>query len=103
MPCDLILALDVPTREAAAPILRQLRGQFRWVKLGLQMFTAYGPNYVREVADQGFDVFLDLKLHDIPNTVAKAVGSAAQLGASFVTVHLSGGRAMLEAAMAESH
>ena len=60
MPCDLILALDVPTREDAAPILRQLRGHLRWVKLGLQMFTAYGPNYVREVADMGFDIFLDL-------------------------------------------
>jgi len=59
MPCDLILALDVPTREDAAPILRQLRGHLRWVKLGLQMFTAYGPNYVREVAGMGFDVFLD--------------------------------------------
>ena len=58
MPCDLILALDVPTREDAAPILRQLRGQLRWVKIGLQMFTAYGPNYVREVAGMGFNIFL---------------------------------------------
>ena len=70
MPCDLILALDVPTRETAAPLLRQLRGSVRWVKIGLQMFTAYGPDYVRAVADEGFNIFLDLKLHDIPHTVA---------------------------------
>jgi len=72
MSTDLILALDVPTREEAAPLLRQLRGSLKWVKIGLQIFTAYGPDYVRAVADEGFNVFLDLKLHDIPNTVAKA-------------------------------
>jgi orotidine-5'-phosphate decarboxylase len=100
MPCDLILALDVPTREAAAPILRQLRGQLRWVKLGLQMFTAYGPNYVREVAGMGFDVFLDLKLHDIPNTVAKAVESLGPLPIKMLTLHTSGGGEMMRAAVA---
>jgi orotidine-5'-phosphate decarboxylase len=100
MPCDLILALDVPTREAAAPVLRQLRGQLRWVKLGLQMFTAYGPNYVREVADMGFDVFLDLKLHDIPNTVAKAVESLGPLPIRMLTLHTSGGGEMMRAAAA---
>ena len=100
MPCDLILALDVPTREAAAPILRQLRGSLRWVKIGLQMFTAYGPNYVREVAGMGFNVFLDLKLHDIPNTVAKSVESLAPLPIGMLTLHASGGREMLAAARA---
>jgi len=100
MPCDLILALDVPTREAAAPILRQLRGQLRWVKLGLQLFTAYGPNYVREVAGMGFDVFLDLKLHDIPNTVAKAVESLGPLPIKMLTLHTSGGGEMMRAAVA---
>ena len=100
MPCDLILALDVPTREEAAPILRQLRGQLRWVKLGLQMFTAYGPNYVREVAGMGFDVFLDLKLHDIPNTVAKAVESLGPLPIKMLTLHTSGGGEMMRAAVA---
>jgi orotidine-5'-phosphate decarboxylase len=100
MSCDLILALDVPTREAAAPILRQLRGQLRWVKLGLQMFTAYGPGYVREVADQGFDVFLDLKLHDIPNTVAKAVESLGPLPIKMLTLHTAGGGEMMRAAVA---
>ena len=99
MPCDLILALDVPTREAAAPVLRQLRGQLRWVKLGLQMFTAYGPDYVREVAGLGFDVFLDLKLHDIPNTVAKAVESLGPLPIKMLTLHTSGGGEMMRAAV----
>jgi orotidine-5'-phosphate decarboxylase len=100
MPCDLILALDVPTREDAAPILRQLRGQLRWVKIGLQMFTAYGPNYVREVAGMGFDVFLDLKLHDIPNTVAKAVESLSPLPIRMLTLHTAGGGEMMRAAVA---
>ncbi len=100
MPCDLILALDVPTREDAAPILRQLRGQLRWVKIGLQMFTAYGPNYVREVAGMGFNIFLDLKLHDIPNTVAKAVESLGPLPIQMLTIHTSGGGEMMRAAVA---
>ena len=100
MPCDLILALDVPTREEAAPILRQLRGQLRWVKIGLQMFTAYGPNYVREVAGMGFHIFLDLKLHDIPHTVAKAVESLAPLPISMLTLHTAGGGEMMRVARA---
>ncbi len=100
MSCELILALDVPTREDAAPLLRQLRGSLRWVKIGLQMFTAYGPDYVRAVADQGFDIFLDLKLHDIPNTVAKAVESLAPLPIGMLTLHTSGGREMMQAARA---
>ena len=95
MPCDLILALDVPTREEATPILRQLRGELRWVKIGLQMFTAYGPDYVKAVADEGFNIFLDLKLHDIPNTVAKAVESLAPLPIGMLTIHTSGGREMM--------
>jgi orotidine-5'-phosphate decarboxylase len=100
MSCDLILALDVPTREEAAPILRQLRGHLRWVKLGLQMFTAYGPNYVREVAGMGFDIFLDLKLHDIPNTVGKAVESLGPLPIKMLTLHTSGGGEMMRFAAA---
>jgi orotidine-5'-phosphate decarboxylase len=100
MSCDLILALDVPTREEAAPILRRLRGQLRWVKIGLQLFTAYGPGYVREVAGQGFDIFLDLKLHDIPHTVAKAVESLAPLPIRMLTLHTAGGGEMMRAARA---
>jgi len=95
MPTDLILALDVPTREEAVPMLRQLRGSLKWVKIGLQMFTAYGPDYVRAVADEGYNIFLDLKLHDIPNTVAKAVESLAPLPIGMLTLHTSGGREMM--------
>ncbi len=98
MSTDLILALDVPTREEAAPLLRQLNGSLKWVKIGLQMFTAYGPDYVRAVADEGFNIFLDLKLHDIPNTVAKAVESLAPLPIGMLTLHTSGGREMMAAA-----
>lgn len=100
MPCELILALDVPTREEAAPILRQLRGHLKWVKIGLQMFTAYGPNYVREVASMGFNIFLDLKLHDIPNTVGKAVESLGPLPIQMLTLHTAGGGEMMRAAVA---
>ncbi len=100
MACDLILALDVPTREAAAPILRQLRGQLQWVKIGLQLFTAYGPDYVREVAGMGFNIFLDLKLHDIPHTVARAVESLAPLPIQMLTLHTAGGGEMMRAARA---
>ncbi|MDP2137051.1 MAG: orotidine-5'-phosphate decarboxylase [Candidatus Didemnitutus sp.] len=100
MPCELILALDVPTREDAAPLLRQLRGHVRWVKIGLQLFTAYGPNYVREVASMGFEIFLDLKLHDIPHTVAKAVASLSPLPIRMLTLHTAGGSEMLRAAVA---
>ena len=96
MNCDLILALDCETAEEADPILRQLSGRLRWVKIGLQMFTAYGPDYVRRIADQGFNVFLDLKLHDIPNTVAKAVQSLAPLPIGMLTLHTCGGREMME-------
>ena len=96
MNCDLILALDCETAEEAAPLLRQLSGRLRWVKIGLQMFTAYGPDYVRRVADQGFNIFLDLKLNDIPNTVAKAVQSLAPLPIGMLTLHTSGGREMME-------
>jgi orotidine-5'-phosphate decarboxylase len=100
MPCELILALDVPTREDAAPLLRQVQGNLRWVKIGLQMFTAYGPSYVREVAGMGFNVFLDLKLHDIPNTVAKAVESLGSLPIGMLTLHTAGGGEMMRAAVA---
>jgi orotidine-5'-phosphate decarboxylase len=100
MSCDLILALDAPSPAEVAPVLRQLRGSIRWVKIGLEMFTACGPDCVRQTADLGFDIFLDLKLHDIPNTVAKAVASASRLPIRMLTLHASGGRAMLEAAAA---
>lgn len=96
MPCDLILVLDAQSPRSVAPVLRQLQGTVRWVKVGLEMFTSSGPDCVREIADLGFDVFLDLKLHDIPNTVAKAVESIAPLPVKMLTLHTSGGREMMQ-------
>ena len=100
MPCDLILVLDEPSPEAVQPLLKQLAGEVRWVKIGLQMFTACGPDCVRRIADLGYQVFLDLKLHDIPNTVARAVESAARLPIHMLTLHISGGGPMMRAAIA---
>ena len=96
MACDLILALDAQSPRDVAPALRQLSGTVRWAKVGLEMFTACGPDCVREVAGLGFDVFLDLKLHDIPNTVAKAVESVAKLPIKMLTLHTGGGREMMQ-------
>ncbi len=95
MPTELILPLDVPTREAARPLLKQLQGTVPWMKVGLQMFTAFGSDWVQEVADAGYKVFLDLKLHDIPNTVAKTIDSLAPLPISMLTLHTSGGKVMM--------
>ena len=96
MSCDLILVLDAQSPRDVAPTLRQLQGTVRWVKIGLEMFTACGPDSVREIAGLGFNVFLDLKLHDIPNTVAKAVESAAKLPIGMLTLHTSGGLEMMQ-------
>ncbi len=94
----LIVALDFPSADFALPLVERLEGQCRWFKVGLALFLAEGPSIVRTLRDRGFDVFLDLKLHDIPNTVAEAVRSVAGLGASLLTVHAAGGPAMLLAA-----
>ena len=96
MACDLILVLDAQSPRDVAPVLRQLQGTVRWVKVGLEMFTACGPESVREIAGLGFKVFLDLKLHDIPNTVAKAVESCGRLPIRMLTLHTSGGREMMQ-------
>jgi orotidine-5'-phosphate decarboxylase len=96
MPCDLILVLDAQSPRDVAPALKQLQGTVHWVKLGLEMFTACGPDSVREIAGLGFNVFLDLKLHDIPNTVAKAVESCAKLPIGMLTLHTCGGREMMQ-------
>lgn len=95
-PCQLILALDLESKEEALAMLDQLEHSLDWVKIGLQLFTAYGPDFVREVADRGYRIFLDLKLHDIPNTVAKAVQSIARLPVELLTLHASGGSEMLQ-------
>jgi orotidine-5'-phosphate decarboxylase len=95
MACDLILVLDAPSPREVAPALTRLSGTVRWAKVGLEMFTACGPDCVREVADLGYNVFLDLKLHDIPNTVAKAVESVSKLPIKMLTLHTGGGREMM--------
>jgi orotidine-5'-phosphate decarboxylase len=94
------VALDFPSRDEALAMARRLSGRVGWLKVGLEAFTGEGPALVREVAAAGGGarVFLDLKLHDIPATVAGAVAAAARSGAAMVNVHASGGRAMLEAA-----
>jgi orotidine-5'-phosphate decarboxylase len=96
----IIVALDVPTRKEALALVDQLRDRISSFKIGLQLYTAEGPEIVRAVRKTGAHVFLDLKLHDIPNTVARAVESASALGAQMLTVHLSGGGEMIRAAIA---
>jgi orotidine-5'-phosphate decarboxylase len=95
----LIVALDVPQRDAARALVDRLAGHVGLFKVGSQVFTAAGPEIVREIVGRGERVFLDLKFHDIPNTVAGAVASATRLGVSLVDVHGLGGRAMMEAAV----
>lgn len=94
----LIVALDVPTAKAAIDLVNQLETHCCWFKVGLELFVAAGPSVIEPIVARGHSVFLDLKLHDIPNTVAGAVRSAAQLGASLLTLHGAGGPAMLSAA-----
>jgi orotidine-5'-phosphate decarboxylase len=95
----LIVALDVPTAEQARALVARLGPAARFYKVGNQLFTAAGPTFVSELVKARLPVFLDLKFHDIPNTVASAVRAAAGLGVAFVDVHASGGKAMLEAAV----
>jgi orotidine-5'-phosphate decarboxylase len=95
----LIVALDFPNQTKALALVSVLSGAVSTYKIGLELYTAAGPEIVRAVAATGARIFLDLKLHDIPNTVAKAVAAAGELGVQMLTVHLSGGRAMLEAAV----
>ncbi|HEX9186591.1 MAG TPA: orotidine-5'-phosphate decarboxylase, partial [Vicinamibacteria bacterium] len=95
----LIVALDVPKADAARALVDRLSGAVGMFKVGSQLFTAAGPDLVHEIVGRGEKVFLDLKFHDIPNTVAGAVGSASRLGVSLLDVHGLGGRAMIEAAV----
>lgn len=93
-----IVAMDFDERRQARKLLAQLDPQTARIKVGKQMFTAFGPAWVDEIQTAGFDVFLDLKFHDIPNTVKKACRAAADLGVWMLNVHAQGGRRMLEAA-----
>jgi orotidine-5'-phosphate decarboxylase len=96
----IIVALDVASKKEALPLVEQLRERISFFKIGLQLYTAEGPEIVRAVTASGAKIFLDLKLHDIPNTVARAVDSASDLGVQMLTIHLSGGSEMIRAAVA---
>src|SRR5215468_1783056 len=96
----IIVALDVATKKKALELVEQLRSEISFFKIGLQLYTAEGPEIVRAVLASGAKVWLDLKLYDIPNTVARAVESASTLGAQMLTIHLSGGSEMIGAATA---
>jgi orotidine-5'-phosphate decarboxylase len=97
----IVVALDFPDAKQAHHLLAQLDPNQCRVKIGKELFTRCGPSLVEEIRKLGFDIFLDLKYHDIPNTVAKAVAAAAELGVWMVNVHASGGRAMMSAAREE--
>jgi orotidine-5'-phosphate decarboxylase len=94
----ILVALDVDSRAAALALADRLRGSVGGFKVGSRLFTAEGPSIVRALAERGDKVFLDLKFHDIPNTVATAVAAAADLGVWMVNVHAGGGTAMMRAA-----
>src|SRR6201997_4100614 len=96
----IIVALDVATKEKALELVKELHNQISFFKIGLQLYTAEGPEMVRAVLATGAKVWLDLKLYDIPNTVARAVESARRLGVQMLTIHLSGGSEMIRAATA---
>lgn len=95
---DLIVALDVPSATEAAALVRRIGDAVSFYKVGLELFVADGPDTLAMLADRGKRVFLDLKLHDIPRTVERAVASASRFGAELLTLHAAGGRAMVAAA-----
>ena len=97
----IIVALDLPGNEALA-LASALRGRVRWLKVGMTLFYAEGPGVVSALKDLGFDVFLDLKLHDIPHQVEGAAAAITRLGVGMFTVHASGGLAMMRAAVESS-
>ncbi len=96
---ELIVALDMDTADAARGLAAKLAGTVGGFKVGSRLFTSEGPDFVRARVGEGHRVFLDLKYHDIPNTVAGAVGAAARLGVWMLNVHASGGREMMRAAV----
>lgn len=103
MSSRIYVALDTPDLERARTLATRVRHHVGGIKLGLEFFAANGPAGVRTMEEIGLPVFLDLKLHDIPNTVAKAVQALAPLAPAILTVHAAGARAMLEDAKAAAH
>jgi len=98
MPPQLIVALDLPSSQTLNALLQSLPREILWFKVGLELFAAEGPRALAPLQAEGKKIFLDLKLHDIPNTVERAVAAAAQHGIDMLTLHAAGGRAMLKAA-----
>ena len=98
MSTPVIVALDVNNKQSALNFIERVDPSLCRLKIGKELFTSLGPDFVKMVHQKGFDVFLDLKFHDIPNTVAKAIAAAADLGVWMVNVHASGGSRMMEAA-----
>jgi orotidine-5'-phosphate decarboxylase len=96
----LILALDVDSAAAALALVRRLKSHLSLFKVGSQLFTREGPDFIRALRSEGVDIFLDLKFHDIPQTVSHSVRAAAALDVRFVTIHASGGLEMMQAAQA---
>ncbi|AZZ41996.1 orotidine-5'-phosphate decarboxylase [Acidipropionibacterium jensenii] len=94
-----IIALDLPSADQALALVSRFGDEKLFLKVGMELFYASGPGIVGQLKDAGHDVFCDLKLHDIPNTVKRAAASLAGLGADLLTVHAAGGRAMMEAAV----
>ena len=94
----LIVALDFPSADAAMELVERLEGCCRWFKVGMELYYAAGNRVIEGLRERGFEVFLDLKLHDIPNTVSGAVRSVTGTGASLLTVHAGGGGQMMAAA-----
>ncbi len=99
MKTELILAIDLEDKIAAKTFLQPLRGKIPWIKIGLQLFTKYGPEIVDEFSELGFKIFLDLKLHDIPNTVASAIKSLRGRNCEMLTIHALGGKTMMQKAL----
>lgn len=93
--CELILALDLGSIEEAKKVLQGIGPNLKWVKIGLQLFTLYGPSIIGDLHDLGYNIFLDLKFHDIPNQVASAVRSLKGLPIGLLSLHISGGEEMI--------
>src|SRR5690606_38367187 len=95
----IMVALDYPSAGEAERLLAQLQGIPCYMKVGMQLFYAAGPSFVESLKAKGYSVFLDVKMHDIPNTVKGGAMSIAKLGVDMFNVHAGGGRAMMEAAL----